>query len=94
MSGSASPSSSTSSLSPSYTAYDENGKVMLCMSKNYYTEAGLIRAVKSSAPPPLELVAGSGYPTSVILQPRTSGSPVSGWSLDLASSWVASRTEA
>jgi hypothetical protein len=59
MSGSASPSSSTSSLASSYTTYDENGKVMLCMSKNYYTEAGLIRALKSSAPLPLEHLASS-----------------------------------
>jgi hypothetical protein len=61
-----------------------NNTVVQFLPQSYFTENGLIRAVKSRVPPPSSSVVsesggGGGFPTSVILQPRTSSrSPSSG----------------
>ncbi|MFO0006870.1 MAG: hypothetical protein ACK559_37710, partial [bacterium] len=62
-----------------------NNTVVQFLPQSYFTENGLIRAVKSRVPPTSSSVVsesgggGGGFPTSVILQPRTSSrSPSSG----------------
>ncbi len=70
-----------------------NNTVVQFLPQSYFTENGLIRAVKSRVPPPQSSVVsesggGGGFPTSVILQPRTSSrSPSSGLVLKKSLQW-------